>query len=397
MRRPTISLCMMVRKPAARVRAILELFRPVVDEIVLAADRTGDPATLATCVDLVDQPFAVDPAPFERWVGWLHSRCESDWILRFDDDEAPSAGLLDGLRTLAEERHPMQIAFSRRWLWGDERRWISTWPWTPDYQVRLVRNVPGAWRFPGRMHEPIETLGELRLVDAPIYHCELLLTDAQARRAKRERYEKLRPAYWNADFPVNGYYTPEDWQDVETSQTPSDDLRLIEQLRLGARPPEQPRGVDPAPAVSEFEAEFYLGARKLSEQAYSASLELVRPPRSLPSGVLREHEVVVTNLGDGPWPWGDYPPYVRLGYRWLEPGGDVVLEDRCLFTETVLPAMTTRLLAPIRVPAAGSYVLSLDVVHEHERWFGCAADYAVEVRESSDSLQASSVPVARSV
>jgi hypothetical protein len=393
MRPQTISLCMMSRKPAARVKAILELFRPLVDEIVLAADRKGDPVTLAACADLVDQPFVVESAPFNRWVGWLHSRCEGDWILRFDDDEVPSAGLLDVLRTLVEDRQPMQIAFSRRWLWGEEGRWISTWPWTPDYQVRLVRNAPGAWHFPGRMHEPIEILGELRLVDAPIYHCELLLADAEARRAKRARYEALRPAFWNADFPVNWYYTPEDWHDVETSATPPEDLLLIEHVRRGAQP-ERNRPMRSAPPVSALEAERFLGAREFSELAYAARVELAHPPQALPSGVVREHEVVVTNLGDEPWNWGDFPPYVRLGYRWLDPSGDVVLEDRSLFTETVRPGMTSRVLAPIRVPTPGAYVLSIDVVHEHERWFECTTDYAVEV--TSDSPQPSSLPVMRS-
>jgi len=86
----TLSLCIMARKPAPRVRAILEQFRPVVDEIVLAADRTGDPAILEQCADLADKRFALDPAPLNRRLGWLHAQCDGDWILRFDDDEAPS-------------------------------------------------------------------------------------------------------------------------------------------------------------------------------------------------------------------------------------------------------------------------------------------------------------------
>lgn len=371
----------MARKPAARVRALLELFRPLVDEIVLAVDRTGDLHTLAACADLAEHRFAVDPAPLNRRLGWLHSRCEGDWILRFDDDEVPSAALLASLRTLVEDRRPMQIALTRRWLWKDETRWISTHPWSPDYQIRLVRNTPGAWRYPGKMHAPIEVLGELRLVDAPIYHCELLLADLEARRAKRETYEQRRPGFLNADFPVNWYYTPEDWNGVETSSTPTDDLRLISQVDRGADWPDGVSATRHVPAVCAAEAESFLATREVSDGAYSARVELVRPPEVMPTGVVREHEVVVTNLGDEPWPWGDYPPYFRLGYRWLTSAGESVLEGRCLFTETVYPAMTTRLLAPVRPPAPGVYVLSLDVVHDHVRWFGCEAVYAVEVEE----------------
>jgi hypothetical protein len=371
---------MMSRKPAARVRAILEEFRPLVDEIVLAADRSGDPDTLHACADLADQRFALDPAPLNRRLGWLQSRCEGDWILRFDDDEVPSTALLACLPALIEDRQPMQVAFTRRWLWGSEERWIVTRPWSPDYQIRLVRNTPGAWRFPGEMHAPIEVLGELRLVDAPIYHCDLLLADIDSRRAKREQYEQRRPGLWKDDFPVNWHYTPEDWPSVETASTPAEDLLLIARVNRSVVSPSDRDGDGPVAAVPAREAERFLATREVSGNAYGASIELVRPPDVLPIGVVREHEVVVTNLGDESWPWGDQPPHFRLGYRWLTPMGATVLEGRCFFTETVRPAMTTRLLAPVEPPAEpGHYLLSLDVVHENVRWFGCETVHAVAV------------------
>src|SRR5688572_12154695 len=152
MKAPTLSLCMMSRKPAPRVRALLELFRPVVDEIVLAADRTGDPATLEECADLADKRFAIDPAPLNRRLGCLHEQGEGDWSVRFDDDEVPSSALLASLRTLVELKGPMQIGLPRRWLFGGPDAWIAEHPWTPDYQVRIVRNAPGAWRYPAVMH-----------------------------------------------------------------------------------------------------------------------------------------------------------------------------------------------------------------------------------------------------
>jgi hypothetical protein len=93
----TLSLCMMASRPAPRVRAILELFRPLVDQIVLAADRAGDPAILDQCADLTDKRFVLDPAPIELRLGWLHAQCDGDWILRIDDDEAPSRKLLETL------------------------------------------------------------------------------------------------------------------------------------------------------------------------------------------------------------------------------------------------------------------------------------------------------------
>jgi hypothetical protein len=371
---------MMARKPAARVRAVLELFRPLVDEIVLAADRSGDPDTLDACADLADQRYAADPAPLNRRLGWLHSRCEGDWILHLEDDEVPSAALLARLRGLLEDRQPMQIAFTRRWLWGSDASWIATQPWSLDYQIRLVRNSPGAWRYPGELHAPLEVLGELRLVDAPIYHCELLLADVDARRAKRRQFDRVRRV-WNADFPVNCFYTPEDWPGVETAPTPADDLGLISGVRRAVVPARDRSAARAVAAVPAREAERFPATREVSPEAYDASIELVRPPEVVPAGVVRYHEVVVTNLGDERWPWGDYPPHFRLGYRWLTPAGEAVLDGRCFFTETVQPAMTTRVLAPVGAPAEpGLYLLSLDVVHEDVRWFGCETIHAIGVK-----------------
>ena len=108
----------MASRPAAQVRAILEQFRPLVDEIVLAADRSGDPEILDQCADLADKRFELDSAPLNRRLGWLHAQCEGDWIFRFDDDEAPSRKLLESLPELIARRQPMVYGMPRRWLHG---------------------------------------------------------------------------------------------------------------------------------------------------------------------------------------------------------------------------------------------------------------------------------------
>jgi hypothetical protein len=372
---------MMSRKPSARVRALLELFRPIVNEIVLAADRTGDPGTLAECSDLADKRFEIDPAPLNRRLGWLQEQCSSDWIFRFDDDETPSASLLAALRTLIENRAPMQIGLTRRWLFGDPQAWIAQHPWTPDYQIRLVRNTPGAWRYPGLMHEPIQVLGELSLVNLPIYHCELLLGSLVERRAKRAEYEARRPGHHNGDFPVNWYYTPEDCGEVETAVTPVEDLVLIERVSAGATRGTDDKPLAPVLSAPSKDAERFIGSREVSEGAYGARVELVRPPAATSRGTTREVEVVVTNLGDEFWTWGDYPPFIRLGYRWRSVSGEPVSEGRCLFTETVRPGTTTRVVAPILAPSEpGRYRLEIDVLHEHVRWFDQGAETEIEVR-----------------
>src|SRR5215203_2992514 len=97
----TISFCICTRGAAARARALLELVRPVVDEIVVGVDDSDDHGTMEACADLADRrlSFASTGVPC-RPIGWILRQCSGDWILRLDDDEVPSARLLEELPAL---------------------------------------------------------------------------------------------------------------------------------------------------------------------------------------------------------------------------------------------------------------------------------------------------------
>jgi hypothetical protein len=382
----SLSVCMMAHKPAPQVRSLLELLRPLADELVLAVDARGDPEIADRCHDLTDQLHRLEPAPFNRWSGWLHNHCEGDWILRFDDDEVPSRSLLDGLRGLLERHDLSHVAFTRRWLHPDLGSYITSHPWLPDYQIRLVRNVPGLWRFPGVMHAPIEVLGEHRLEDMPIYHADLVLASLDERRRKRELYESRRAHVTSDGFPVNFMYTPEDRPGVETAPTPSADRELIDAVQAGSAA----GGSGPAPdrpALTLDAEDRYSETRIVGDAAYSAGLRFVAPPRSLATGTLTYHELIVENRGAERWPWaGGGEPLIRLGYRWLEHEGG---EDgdsegpRTAFTEAVAPGDTTRVMLAVEAPRSpGRRTLEVDVVHEHVRWFGSPLrlDLSVETR-----------------
>src|SRR4051794_5220671 len=84
--RPTLSACVMTGGPAGRVGALLELLRPVVDELVVAIDDRADDATVAALADRADvtMRFAYRE-PVDRPLRWLYALCSSDWILNVDD------------------------------------------------------------------------------------------------------------------------------------------------------------------------------------------------------------------------------------------------------------------------------------------------------------------------
>jgi hypothetical protein len=391
-RRPTLSFCITARGPAARVRALLEIMRPHVDEIVLAVDRDGDPEILDACGELADRRLVYElrgsPA---RLVGWIMHQCSCDWTLRLDDDEVPGASLLEALPELISDRYPTEILLDRRWLFPTPDRYILNWPWTTVFQGRMVRNVRGLWRFQGRVHTAGLFTGERRAVKLPFYHFDLILNSADARRRKVLAYEVEAPGANFDGIPENLLYLPELYPGLETELVPAEDQPLIDRLLQCSPALVHPRPLAPVEEVSFDEVDRFNSERPLSPALYRASLALERPPRRLPPGTVRYVNTFVRNDGDETWPaWEEHEPLIRLGYRWWRPGADAsVLDGRMLLNETVRPGHST--VVPLRLTTPGEpgeYDLEVDVVHEHVRWFGCSVRHRVLVEASGEGARA---------
>ena len=165
MTEPALSVCCITRGPSRRVALQLGLLRQVAAEIVVAVDGRLDPELLGPLREVADElvlyPYE---EPVDRPVGWVHSLCRRDWILWLDDDEVVSQALLDSLGALIRARDVTHYWLTRRWLHGDARTMLDDPPWTPDYQLRLVRNDPALLWFPGVTHWPIEAVGPHRYV-----------------------------------------------------------------------------------------------------------------------------------------------------------------------------------------------------------------------------------------
>ena len=379
---------MVASRDGASVRAILALLRPVADEIVLGVDSRRAELVLSACADLVDRPYLVDfTGTAERHNAWLHHQCRGDWILRLDDDEVPSAALLEQLPELVRDRrHTLQL-LPRHNLFPTRERFIASHPWFPEYQPRLVRNLPGVWTFTGLPHSCIEVLGERRRVrDAPIYHLRYAASPAAERLATALEREHATPGLTTEAYAVNALALPERWTGVETRPVPAADRALIE--RVAAPAPVTPVAVPPAPRVSTHEAERLLTCRDVSADAYAAEIEISRARTTLAAGTIAHLEVAVRNLGGETWPPGHHAaPLIRLAYRWLTADGAETVEPEGLrtpFEETVAPDEQTVVMLAVASPEKpGEYVLEVDVVHEHVRWFGAAARLALAVEPAA--------------
>ena len=395
--RPTLSFCITTRGPADRARALLELVRPRVDEIVLAVDRNGGQETLEACADLADRRLTYELERSPVWlVGWILHQCRGDWILRLDDDEVPSAALLDALPDLIADRYPTVIQLDRKWLYETPDRYITTFPWSLEHQPRLLRNVPSLWRFEGRVHMSGRWLGEVRTSDLGMYHLLLLNSSIEDRRSKREWYESLVPGLAVEEFPIEDMYVPEELEGIETAVVPEVDRPLIDSM-LSPRPA-TPSG-EAGPPVEEATLEqirLYNTDRPVTAGAYSARIEFIEPRAELPPGVLRHFEVRVENLGDELWrPADGTPPEIHLAWRWRDLRADRRLreEGRYPFPETLRPGQRSRFPILVRTPSVpGRYALELDVVHEHVRWFECSAETPVTIDPAAATAEAGRPP-----
>ena len=384
-KQPTLSLCVVTRARPEQARALLQCWRGSVDEIVLAQDERADPSVLAACSDLADHVAVVPAAThMERYLGWLHGRCSGDWILRVDDDELPSAALLRALPQLLCERELTHYWLPRCWVHPTTDTCIAEGPWAADLQVRLVRNLPGLWRFPGRLHTNIDVLGASRVLDEPLLHLVLRLSTLEQRRAKVAAYERLLSGMTHeSGRPLNEVFVPEDAGALRHERLTDADMAQINHFmaQLGAPAPwQQPASVE-RPSAADLER--WLDDRPVSDAAYGASVKLVDELSAMPADTIRHVRVEVANLGADVWPRGPDPePPISIGHRWRRADGSFVEAPtpRTPFTETVAPDATTRLTVAVEAPSeTGKLELVVDVVHEWVRWFECAATQTVSI------------------
>lgn len=377
----SLSICCVTANPS-RAAAVLSTFRGVADEIVVAVDVAGGERDLTSLEVVADSLFEIELGTFlESAMTWLHERCSGDWILRIDDDEVPSASLLERLPELVRARDVVQYWLARRWVYPDAAHWLEDWPWFPDFQGRLVRNDARLW-FPGLCHSSVAFTPPARYLEGGLYHLAHLLSDSGERERKVERYLEVDPALREtaADAYLPTYYLPERHPDARIATIDPDDRAAIDLLVAKTSEPHSDREGQPPSArrVSRSEIRAHWAERQFDEMAYSATIRPVDVHRQLVAGDHRPFRVHVRNEGTEWWPGGGEGrrPFIRVAYRWLTQRGVVVEAEgvRTELSHPLAPGESCVVAMNVTAPStAGNYLLAPDLVHEHVRWFGCEA------------------------
>ena len=354
------------------------------DEIVVAVDDRASQHVIDALRTVADRVIGYPYAePVDRPLPWLHRQASGDWLLTIDDDEIPSSGLIEALPDLVAATDVTHYWLPRRWLYPDETRYLDARPWCSDYQLRLVLNDLRLIRFPDETHWPITVLGPTRYLDVSLYHADCVLNSREARERKSRHYERLHPGKRISGLPLNeAFYLPERLSAPRTAPVPGGDVRLLRSV-LDGGDPSPSASSSPLVSASREEVDRSWAGRTFAPAAYRARLDIVDPLDRMHAGEVLALAVRVENLGHEVWPWGfDGEPEIRLTYRWSSRGGDPVIAEelRTPMPADVEPGATCLVSMSVQAPGeAGLYTLTIDLVHEHVRWFDCAASVDVEV------------------
>jgi hypothetical protein len=379
-----LSICLITADPPPRLSAILEPLRPYAGEILIAADSRVNDETLAGYQALADRLFRIDFRSYERHLAWLYAQCRGDWILRLDGDEVPSRAFLRRLPDMLASRAAQQFWTPTASLFPDAVHFLGGAPWSEDFATRLARN-DGTLRVRGVQHLHLEPVTPREYLEEPFYHLDLLMTAKQERLDKVVRYEVARPGLLAAGGGrLNEvFYLPELRDSLELQPVPEEDRATIARV-LAEQPLQMSNApVENVPFVSLEEMDRMWEGRAVGEGAYRASIEPRQPTSSMAPSEQRHLFFAVSNQGTDRWPASlDAGPPIRLSYRWLNTDGSVHTEEgpRSPFSRVVNPG--ERIVTPLHVdapPTPGEYLLEVDVVHEHVRWFGCPCRVPVRV------------------
>ena len=391
---PTLTVCSLSNRPIARTTQVLNQYQNIADEIICAVDSSVPINEIGALEGIADKVVRCEFSPthgIERNLAWLHSMCTSEWILRIDSDEVASHALLEIIPELISATDVNQYLIRRLWLYPDSRHAISRYPWSNDWQLRLVRNDPANLRFSGELHTSAELASPYRFVYQPMYHLDCLVNSVEQRAEKARRYEMTRPGHrTERGFPVNAFYQPENFSLTSPVEVPPSDASVVEEIlrtsenhsiKIGS-PRRWTPSAQPLPIVLFETIDRYWALRTLSPNAYQSSWETLDAIDDFRPNERRYVMVRVANDGDEIWPSGNQMPNIRLASRWLSADGSQIVLDgeRTPFTADVAPGTSAVQMMVVTAPATpGDYILELRLVHELVRWFDGAAQHRVTI------------------
>ena len=350
---------------------------------------------LANTLDLVDMP--------------AHHPADIDWQNLPDrvivHIHWPRTAYLDSLlnqaqmRVVTISRHPFDVLLSilryaqleprtSEWLWGDggdEDEIVGADPtstpfalWATSDRARALLNVTDSWLS----HSEVTHVRYDPLVRSAEAEITRLLTgwSLSATRSVADVVYEYRPsAVNNITGSEHARSASDSWQDVFPRE-------LVAKLAVQYKDYLAHLGL-PVPLARDINDEDVRSRWKDSlsgwpDSMYRGHVGILDAPERVSANSHLSALVKLENHGTLRWPHRMRNPLVRVGCRWLLQGGDgtVLLEDRYQPDTTIAPGTAHYTPITFRTPATpGSYLVDVDLVHEHVRWFNSGVQLSIEV------------------
>lgn len=367
-----LSVCTVTINSAQTLPAWAQAARAYADEIVVVVDAASHDSTERVAREHADAVFVSEhPRYGEQVFDWALRRTSGDWVLLLADDEAIGQGFADHAPALMDDRELTHYAFKRRWLIPTHSGfgWLGRYPWYPDLQLRLFRNIGSLYWHPIRLHTETRVLGAGRTLnesEGVMYHLDLMW---------RTRAERERKVYERYDGQCAAFYLFEDTYEPEEVVPVSDDIvtGLATVGLLGSTGVVRAE-VQPAakPDVLLSETAECAQAHSHDITVYSVEYRAHDMPATLDPGTSCLVALTLRNTSDAAWYTGSERGPVQLSYHiWSASGAEVVHEGaRTSLPATVRPGDAVRISAWMGSPPhPGRYVVEWDMVQEGAGWF----------------------------
>lgn len=338
----SVSACVPVFEAADRLPGLLTALRELCDEVVVIVDDRSSDGSEDVAREFTGAVFRYAHGDdFGTIFEEMMHRCRCDWVLRFDDDETPSAGWTrERVRALAAAPGITHYHFPRRWIVPPGDRFCCADPCWPNWATRMMLRRRERIVRRGRVHAQLAIEGMGRFVaDLYVDHWNFLVYDRAARERKVAAYERLAPG---AGLPAFYLYEDYDYQ-TEPLRPPR-----------AMQGPAGPFG-SPAPYCTDVRV-LDLPSRIVAGKMYFADIEVVNRSE-------REIRAVVPASASQPNRFASHWTAFDGRERWFESARTMV--------STPIPAgASDRALIRIDAPPQpGAYWLQADVVEESVAWY----------------------------
>lgn len=180
----TIGAFVVTRDGAALITPVVRCLQQFADRVLVCIDSRSTDNTCETALglgaDVITYEFKT--GSYESALNQCVAMLDTDWLFYLHDDELVGPDFIDALPRMMQSNTAWRSPHYN--LWPDPEHYITTAPYYPDYQMRLIRR--GTWIAHGGWTERVHTspAWPCQFATCGIFHYKFIVK-SQALREER--------------------------------------------------------------------------------------------------------------------------------------------------------------------------------------------------------------------